>query len=109
MFSHLKSGRPWKLRIGVVPVNHNDLSHVDLRARLKLVLKGIQLIFLHSLHFLGNFFVQVSQDGVPGRTPQLRVGVTLRRGSLLKVTLRGSCLVLDVDTLLDLLRLSVEG
>ena len=38
-----------------------------------------------------------------------RVGVTLRRVSLLGLTLRSVCLVTDVDALRDLLRLSVEG
>ena len=56
------------------------------------------------LHFLESFLFQ----GVE-RSSARRVGVTLRRVSLLGVTLRPVCLVTDVDALRDLLRLSVEG
>ena len=56
------------------------------------------------LHLLESLLFQVAERS----TTCSSMGVTLRRASLLGVTLRAVCLVTDVDALRYLLRLSVE-
>ena len=78
------------------------MEHVRLAGRLELVFEGIQLIRLYCLYLRASFFLQVNEwpytySSPTGRSyapPSVPFGVTLR-----------PCLVTNVDTPRDLLRL----